>query len=163
MGIPEADVRVDISASVDRVWELVSDITLMPGFSTELEYVEWAQGFDGPTLGAQFLGRNRHPAIGEWTTRSHIVAFDPPRVFGWAVGDPGNPAAIWRFELTPTADGTRLVYTAGIGPGRSGVSMMIERDPDRAEQIIRSRLRQFTTGMAATIAGIKELAENGAT
>lgn len=31
-GIPEAAVRVDITASPERVWELVTDISLMPRF-----------------------------------------------------------------------------------------------------------------------------------
>ena len=154
-----ASVSIDIPASPERVWELVTDITLMPRFSTELRSTAWADGFGAAELGAQFLGTNRHPAIGEWTTTSHIVDFEPPRLFGWAVGNPENPAAVWRFELSPTASGTRLTYTARIGPGRSGVSMLIERDPGRAEEIISRRLGQFRAGMHATLTGIRELAQ----
>ncbi len=89
-----ASVEAEIAASPERVWELVADITLMPRFSAELQSAEWADGFDQADLGAEFLGTNRHPAIGEWTTRSRIVAFDPPRLFSWAVGDPQTPAAL---------------------------------------------------------------------
>ena len=155
----EAAVSVDISAPPDRVWELVTDITLMPRFSTELLSIAWADGFTAPELGAQFLGTNRHVAIGEWTTRSEIVEFEPPRLFGWAVGDPEKPAAVWQFELSPTSQGTRLSYTARIGPGPSGVSMLIGREPDRAEEIVERRLGQFRAGMRATVEGIRELAE----
>lgn len=158
---PGVEVHAVVAAPVNRVWDLVSDITLMPGFSTELQSVEWADGFDGPGLGAEFLGCNRHPAIGDWTTRSRVVEFDPPRVFAWAVGDPAAPAALWRFELAPATDGTRLRYTARIGPGKSGVTMLIDREPDRAEEIVSRRLRQFLAGMEATVAGIKKLAETG--
>ncbi len=158
---PGVEVHAAVFAAPDRVWDLVSDITLMPTFSAELQSVEWADGFDGPALGAEFLGANRHPAIGDWTTRSRIVEFDPPRVFAWAVGDPAAPAAVWRFELTPATDGTRLRYTARMGPGKSGVTMLIDREPDRAADIVARRLRQWLAGMAATVAGVKELAEAG--
>ena len=156
--VREASVSIDIPASPQRVWELVTDITLMPRFSTELQSTAWADGFGTAELGAQFLGTNRHPAIGEWTTTSHIVDFEPLRLFGWAVGNPEKPAAVWRFELSPTTGGTRLSYTARIGPGSSGVSMLIDREPERAEEIISRRLAQFRAGMQATLAGIRELA-----
>lgn len=159
VGVPEAAVSVDISASPERVWELITDISLMPRFSTELLSTAWVEGFGGPALGAQFLGTNRHPAIGEWTTRSEIIEFDPPRAFGWAVGDSGNPAAVWRFGLSPTAEGTRLRYAARIGPGPSGVTMLIDRQPERAGDIVRRRLAQFEAAMHATVAGIRELSE----
>ena len=158
---PGVEVHAAVSAPPDRVWDLVSDITLMPGFSTELQSVAWAEGFDGPGLGAEFLGSNSNPAIGDWTTLSRIVEFDPPRVFAWAVGDPAAPAALWRFELVPATDGTRLRYAARIGPGRSGVTMLIDRAPDRATEIVARRLRQLLAGMETTVAGIKKLAESG--
>ena len=158
MTVHEASVSIDIPASPERVWELVTDITLMPRFSTELQSTAWVDGFDSAALGAQFLGTNRHPAIGEWTTTSYIVDFEPRKLFGWAVGNPEKPAAIWHFALTPIPEGTRLTYTAQIGPGSSGVTMLIARGPDRAEEIIARRLAQFRTGMQTTLAGIAELA-----
>lgn len=156
---PETVVEADIAAPAERVWELISDITLMPRFSGELQRVEWAEGFDAASLGARFQGTNRHPAIGEWTTTSQIVDFDPPRSFGWAVGDPGLPAAIWLFEVFPAGMGSRLRYTARLGPGRSGVTMLVEREPDRAAEIIDRRLTQWRAGMLAVVSGIKGLAE----
>ena len=98
--------------------------------------------------------------MGEWTTSSQIVVFDPPRCFGWAVGDPDAPAATWTFELQPSGAGTVLDYRARIGPGRSGVTMLIERQPHRAAAIVEDRLTQFRAGMRATLEGIRERAEN---
>jgi hypothetical protein len=151
---------VDIAAPPPRVWELVTDIALMPELSRELLGVQWAEGFSGPAVGAQFLGRNRNPVIGEWTTCSTIVAFDEHERFGWAVGDPESPAATWLFELTPIAEGTRLSYTARLGPGPSGVTMLIAREPHRGAEIVSRRLGQWRTGVAATLAGIRDRAEN---
>jgi len=38
--------------------------------------------------------------------------------------------------------------------------MMIEREPDRAEQLIDDRMRQWVAGMEAVVAGVKALAES---
>ncbi|MCB1289984.1 SRPBCC family protein [Mycolicibacterium sp.] len=157
----EVRVRRAIAAPPARVWELISDITVMPRFSTELQSVEWADGFDRPVIGAQFLGVNIHPAVGQWTSRSQIVILDPPRRFGWVVGDPETPSADWTFEVNPAPSGTELCFTARIGPGPSGVSMMIERQPHLATEIIAGRLGQFRKGMEDTLRGIGELAEGG--
>lgn len=156
----EASVSLDIAATPERVWEVVSDVTLMPQWSAELLSVEWAEGSSGPALGAEFLGRNRHEAVGEWTTRSQIVVFEPSRTFGWAVGDVQNPSATWTFELEPIPGGTRLSYRARIGPGRSGVTMLIEREPHRAQEIVERRVAQFRASMRTTLEGIRERAEN---
>lgn len=161
MEVHATSTQTEVSAAPYRVWAVVTDITVMPSFSTELIGVEWAEGFTQPELGAQFVGRNRHPAIGEWTTRSQIVTFDPPKAFRWVVGSPETPSATWSFALSPAVDGTLLKYTAQIGPGPSGVTMMIERNPGRASQIIENRLAQLREAMAMTLAGIRVLAEAG--
>lgn len=158
MSLPRITVHLDIPAPPQRVWDVVTDISVMPRFSTELQSVEWAEGFSGAEPGAQFLGTNRNEAIGEWTVRCHVVEFEPHRIFGWAVHDIESPAATWRFALIPTDVGTRLSYTAQIGPGRSGVTYLISRDPDRAEEIIANRLEVFRVGMTATLEGIRALA-----
>lgn len=152
---------VDIAAPPERVFDVITDITVMPRFSTELVGVQWAEGCTGPALGAKFIGTNRNPVIGEWQTVSEIITLDPPHTFGWAVGPLENPAATWTFDLMPTPAGTRLSYIAQIGPGPSGVTMLIERRPDRARQIVEGRLMQLQTAMSATLAGVRELAETG--
>ena len=157
MSVREVSVSLDIPVPPQRVWDVITDVTVMPRFSSELQHVEWDAGFSGAGLGARFLGTNRHPAVGEWTTRSEIVEFEPCRVFGWAVGDPSKPAATWSFALSPTDAGTRLTYTGRIGPGRSGVSMLIGREPDRAAEIVANRLEEFRAGITATLAGIRDL------
>ena len=162
MNGPTVSVCIEIAAPIQRVWQFVSDITLMPGLSEELQSVEWVDG-DAPGLGAQFRGTNTHPLVGTWTTQSCVVDFDPPQVFGWSVGNRDAPAATWRFDLTQTGPATTVLrYTAVIGPGPSGVSMLIAREPHRREQIISNRLRAFERAMEATVAGIKQLAESTA-
>lgn len=156
---PTVSVTEHMGAPAQRVWELVSDIGLLPRFSEELQSVEWVDG-DSPATGARFAGTNVHPLMGEWTTQSYVTRYEPPRVFAWAVGDPETPAATWQFDVFDDDGGTTVRYTACIGEGRSGVSMMLAREPDRRDEILASRLNQFERGMVATLRGIKELAES---
>lgn len=157
---PTVEVPIEIDAPPERVWAIVSDIERMPEGSPELQAVEWLDGRSGPELGARFAGHNRHQALGEWSTTSQIVEYDPPRVFAWAVGDPEWPAAIWRFSLEAQEGGTLLRHWVQVGPGRSGLSVAIERMPDKEQKIVFVRLREFEANMGATLAAIKRLAED---
>ena len=103
---PSVEVRIWIDAAPTRVWELVSDIGLMPAMSTELQSVEWLDGATGAATGARFAGRSRHEAMGEWEAVSHVVECEPERAFAWAIEDPAEPAALWRFRLEPKDGGT---------------------------------------------------------
>lgn len=158
---PTVEVSTWIAANPDRVWNLASDIELMPTISDELQAVQWVDGADGPRLGARFVGHNKHEARGEWSTTSRIVSFDEPREFAWAVGAPDNPSATWRFRLTPRDGGTTLVFWAQLGPGPSGLSLAIDAAPEKEQKIVFVRLREWETAITKTLAAIKGLAEHG--
>ncbi|MEU3829394.1 SRPBCC family protein [Streptomyces sp. NPDC029080] len=156
---PTVEVRTWIDASPDRVWQLVSDITLMPALSEELRSVHWLDGADAPAVGARFVGHSRHEALGEWSTTSHVVECEPGRVLAWAVQDPDEPAALWRFRLRPENGGTELSEWMQLGPGRSGLSFAIDRMPDKEQKIVFVRLREFERSITATLEHIKQRAE----
>ncbi len=156
---PTAQAQTWIDADPQRVWELVADIELMPTLSAELQSVHWLEGHGGPALGARFVGHSRHPDLGEWSTTSEVVEYTVAEVFAWAVQDPADPTAIWRFTLRPQDGGTLLTQWMQLGPGRSGLSLAIERMPDKEQKIVFVRLREFENAMTTTVGRIKELAE----
>ncbi|MFF3762671.1 SRPBCC family protein [Streptomyces sp. NPDC001922] len=167
---PGVDGEVYIEAVPARVWDLVTDIGLPARLSPELQRTEWADGATGPALGARFTGYNRHPGLGEWRTVSHVVALQDQRAFAWVVvdpdgrfgepsADPSHPLATWRFDIEPEGAGTRLRQSARIGPARSGVSLAIDRMPERETEIVAMRLDELRTNIDATLRGIKALAE----
>jgi hypothetical protein len=156
---PTTETEVFVAAPPAQVWPHVTEIMTPARVGTELQEATWLEAGDGPCLGARFKGRNYHPARGEWETTSTVVDFVPERRFGWAVGDPDLPAALWRLELAPETDGTRLRYWAQMGPGPSGMTAVIETMPDKEEAIIARRLQEWETNMTATITGIKQLVE----
>ena len=149
------DVHIDAAAAV--VWPFLCDINAPAAFSQEFQGAEWLD--DGPALGATFRGRNQHKVVGEWSAVCTVTAFDEQRAFEWTIGEPDFPAARWRFDLEPEGDGSRLRFTATIGPAPSGLTPAIERMPDREEEIVARRLSEHNANMQLTVEGYKQLAE----
>ncbi|PVY96540.1 SRPBCC family protein [Actinomycetospora cinnamomea] len=163
---PTAEAAVHVEAPPARVWPLVSDIAVVAETSEELQEAQWLPAPDGPAegdapaVGHRFRGRNAHPQVGEWETVSEVVECDEERAFAWAVTDPANPTALWRFTLRPVAGGTELRQRARMGPGPSNLTTVIERMPDKEERLVAGRLREWQQGIERTLAGIKQRAES---
>ena len=153
---PQVEVSTFVDAPPERVWEIAVDLSRMGEWSDENKGGEWLDGEPGP--GHRFRGRNE---LGDmaWETVSVVTEFDPPRAFEWAVGDPKNASATWRYDLSPEGSGTRLRQSAVMGPGPSGLTAAIERMPDKEERILERRCEQHRRNMSATIEGIKAAAE----
>jgi uncharacterized protein YndB with AHSA1/START domain len=154
---PSTEVDILIDAPIERVWQLVTDIDLPGQFSTEFLGADWLDA--APRVGARFVGRNRHPALGDWETTSFVNRFEPLRVFGWAVTDPHNPSSSWWFELEQEPGGVRLRQGTRMGPAPSGLTIAITAMPHKEGRIIARRLQEYETNMRATVEGIKHLAE----
>ncbi|MFO7699981.1 MAG: SRPBCC family protein, partial [Acidimicrobiia bacterium] len=88
-----------------------------------------------------------------------VVECEENSIFSWVVNDPDDPVATWTFLLQSTEEGTLLTYHRVIGTGRSGLSMAIERNPDREEEIIAHRDEVHRAHMQAVVDGIQALAE----
>ena len=122
---------VDIAATPERVWELVSDLPAMGSYSPENTGGSWIGGATGPALGAVFRGRNGR-GLHRWSTRCTVTRCDPARSFAFAVSAPlGLPVSEWSFDLESTEGGCRLTETwtdrrgaliAGVGRVVSGVA-----------------------------------------
>ena len=153
---PSTEVEVTVAAPAERVWRYVSDIGLPARFSTEFKGAEW---IDEPGVGARFVGRNEHPALGAWETTSWVMRYEPPRAFEWAVSDPDDPSATWWFAIEDAEGGVVLRQGGRMGPARSGLSIAIDAMPDKEERIIARRLEEWRSNMQATLDGVKALAE----
>lgn len=154
---PTVEVEAIVDAHVERVWSLVCDVNLGGRFSTEFRGARWID--DGPALGARFLGRNEHPALGSWETTSWVNRYEPGRAFGWAVSDPDHPSATWWYTLEELTAGVRLCHGGRMGPAPSGLTIAISRMPDKEDRIVARRLEEWKRSMQATVEGIKALAE----
>lgn len=151
---PRAEVDVEVPAPPDEVWPHVADIGLSPRHSDENVRTEWLDGVTEPAVGARFAGFNESGEF-RWTTTCTVVACDEPRRFAWVVEDPEDPVGTWGFDLEPTEEGTRLRQWVELGPGPSGLTAAIARNPDREEQIVARRLEALATSMRRNVEGVR--------
>ena len=159
--LPTVQVDIFINASPASVWELATDLNRVGEWSPEYQGGEWIDGATGPVVGARFSGRNKR-GDREWESTSTVTEAIPSQTFAWAVGaHPSNPAATWRFDLTPEAAGTRVRQHVQMGPGSSGLTAAIAVKPDRESDIIAARIKEHTRNMQATLEGLKSHAECG--
>ena len=156
---PGTVVEIDIKAAPPVVWPFVTDINFGAAFSEEFLGARWADGVDGPALGAEFIGTNTHPARGTWDVPCFVHRFERHRQFGWVTSDPDNPGAQWRFELASIAGATRLRYALILGPGPSGLSPAIAAMPDKEPRILARRIGEHRANMQQVVEGIKAAAE----
>jgi hypothetical protein len=97
----------EIAAPADKVWEMVSDLARMGDWSPENIGGKWTKGASGPALGAMFEGMNKK-GFRRWSTTATVVAFEPGRLFEFAVTSGPMAIANWRYEFESTASGCRV-------------------------------------------------------
>jgi hypothetical protein len=151
---PSVEVELVIEAPMKQIWDLITDINLPAGYSTEFVGADWID--DGPALGARFAGRNRHDALGEWETISWVNLYEPMHSFGWAVSDPSNPSATWWFHLEHRSDAVAVRQGGRMGPAPSGLTIAITAMPEKEERIVLRRLEEWKRNMTYTLQGIKQ-------
>ena len=106
----QASVSVDVTASPETVWSVVSDLGRMGEWSPETVRVRWKgapPGAGGPAIGATFKGTNRI-GLRRWSTKGTVVAAEANRKLAWDVASLGLPIARWTYTIEPTETGARL-------------------------------------------------------
>jgi uncharacterized protein YndB with AHSA1/START domain len=151
----QVSVSVDIAASPEVVWSLVSDLARMGEWSPECTGVKWAGsalGPAGPSVGAVFKGKNRI-GIRRWSTKGTIVAAEPNQRIAWDVAALGLPVARWSYTIGPSDSGCQVTETWEdkrgaiinfVGPLSTGV---------------KDRAAHNEAGMRATLDRLKVAAE----
>lgn len=140
---------IDIDAAPDVVWQLIADITRMGEWSPECWKAEWVHGATGPVVGAHFHGYNRAGSF-EWDAPCIVTECEPGKLFAFEVPRDGDVLTKWRFELAPTANGTRLT--------ESFDAPMINVEGARSN--FEGRFEMLQKAIGKTIANIKAAAES---
>ena len=157
---PTAEVSIEVNTSPEAVWELITDPEFPASVSSELQEASWVDADEG-ALGVTLFGRNKHEAIGEWTTESLVVEWSPLSHWSWMIGDAPHQSSQWWFEMAEHKNGAVLVtQRVRIGPGDSGLSPAIDAMPDKEERIVAGRMKFHEANMTANLEALKARLED---
>ncbi|MGI9607949.1 MAG: SRPBCC family protein [Acidimicrobiales bacterium] len=104
----QIETNVDINSSPEIVWNILTDLESYPDWNP---FVLSAEG--NVAVGERLTNRLQNPGGKAMTIRPTVTAADPGETFEWLgrLGVPGVFDGRHRFELHPTATGTRLVHS----------------------------------------------------
>jgi hypothetical protein len=143
---------LEIEATPDRLYEMVSDMTRMGDWSPECRQVEWLEGSSGPAEGARFMGHNKGGPGGlmKWTRKGRVLAADPGREFAFVTEEGGHESTEWRYRFEVNAGATRVTE-----------SYKVWRIPAwaRVLDVPTNRARELHEHMGRTLEQLKNAAE----
>lgn len=150
----QIQASIEIDATPEQVWALISDPTRMPEWSPQCRKSIVRGG--GPVgVGTTTLNVNRRGAL-LWPTRSKVKEFVPGKRFAFKIAENGT---VWSYDLEPTATGTRVTESRHAPDGVSKVSNFLTKYVLGGTDDFEVELEQ---GMKQTLERIKATAE-GAT
>ena len=148
-------VSIDIAATPDEVYALVSDITRMGEWSPECVDCSWTKGATGPEVGARFKARNKGARGPAWRNTPTVTVARPGHEFAFNRTGPGVGSYTWRYVMEPTTTGTRLTESFEaekvLGPVMTFITEKWTGSSNRDADLRR--------GMTTTLARLKAAAE----
>ncbi|TFI45768.1 SRPBCC family protein [Rhodococcus sp. 1R11] len=113
------EATIDIDASPQAVWSVVSDLQRMGEWSPQCMKMKV---FGGPVgKGTRTLNINRKGLL-VWPTSAKVVTFEPNKALAFRIVE---NKTIWSYTLTPTATGTTVVEKREAPSGTSAVSSLL--------------------------------------
>jgi hypothetical protein len=144
---------VEIAASPEAVYAMVSDITRMGEWSPEAVGGEWIDSGTG-NVGDRFTGKNR-TSEREWTRECEVAEANSGRGFTFVVGGVEANCTWWSYELEPLVTGTKLTERWWI----------VNKTPALASatpEQFAGRVELTKSMLSETLQGIKAAAESSA-
>ena len=101
------ETSIDIEASPESVYAILTDLTRISELSPECYKAEWEGDGTSAVVGAKFRGYNDNGG-NKWDQGCVVVAAEPGKEWSFEVpGDDGR-GTIWRYQIQATSDGCRV-------------------------------------------------------
>lgn len=142
-----------VAAEPTALFDLVTDIGRTGEWSPICTGCWWDDPAEAGRVGSWFTGRNETPQR-TWETRSKVVVADRPREFAFEVGD---GFVRWGYSFRAADEGT--IVTESWHFRAAGIAMFHDKYGEQAPSEIAERTRAARTGIPATLAAIKRIAE----
>lgn len=98
------NASIEIEASPEAVWNLLTDLSRISELSPECYKAEWDGGSTGPVAGATFHGYNEAGG-NKWDVGCEVVAADPGREWAFKIPADDGRDTVWRYQIEPSAAG----------------------------------------------------------
>lgn len=144
------EASIEIAASPESVYDLVSDVTRMGEWSPEAVGADWVDGGTG-AAGDWFDGHNRSGER-EWTRACQVARADRGQDFTFVVGGVEENCTWWSYEMQPADGGTRLTERWWLVNKTPGIAAATEEQ-------FNQRVDFTLTMLHETLASIKATAE----
>lgn len=142
---------IEIAASPERVFNVLSDLPGMGDLSPENTGGQWLDGATTARRGARFRGTNEQDGD-EWSTIAKVTLFEPPTSFAFEVTWHRFRISRWEYVIQATDAGCRVTES-----WKDRRNAVIRRDGD-TDTFKRA---EFTKeSIHATLAALKEICES---
>ncbi|MYR07085.1 SRPBCC family protein [Gordonia sp. SID5947] len=153
MAAPLIEESIDINASAEEVWAVISDLKRMGEWSPQCKKMIIRGGTIG--LGTKSVNINRRGAL-VWPTTSKVVRFTPAKELAFRVAE---NRTVWSYTIAPSTTGVTLTEKREVGNGTTKVSSFLV---DKMMGGTTNFEAELKLGMAETLEKIKRAAESSA-
>ena len=147
---------IEINASPETVWSLVTDMERYGEWSSENTGGYWRKNEDGVPgtgeVGDEFVGINRR-GDDEWKALVEIIVREENKAFAFATGVSAMNLIHWRYDIEPTDSGTTLTESWAL---MNLSPLMIEH----GDEEIQYRAANAKESITETLKGMKAAAES---
>lgn len=142
---------IEIAASPEVVYDLITDVTRMGEWSPECYRCEWLDGATAAAPGVRFRGYNRRGPL-RWKRTAVVDTADRGREFGFTTLNDGadREETRWRYLMEASASGTLL---------SESFQFLWCSLPNRLVEALMPRGRQVNRGIDETLQRVKQTAE----
>jgi uncharacterized protein YndB with AHSA1/START domain len=148
---PVLEESIDIAATPDTVWTLVSDVRRMSEWSPQVESTR-LKGAEHVADGVEFTNLNTNGSF-QWTTHGTVVRLDSGREIAFRIKENW---AIWSLRLEPTSGGTKLTQRRESPDGSPAATVQVIDAYLGGQDAFTQSMRD---GMRRTLQAIKAAAE----
>ena len=141
---------VEIAATPEQVYAVVSDLRRMGELSPECRSVEWVDGATGPSPGARFVGHNRGGPM-KWSRYGRVISADAGREFSFVTEEGGREGTLWTYHLARSGAGTSVTESYEVRWIPWWMHIV---------DVVTFRRRQLARNLATTLDRLKALVES---
>ena len=145
------EASIEINASPEAVYALVSDLPRMEEWSPENIGGEWQGGGSG-NVGDRYIGHNRTSARA-WSVPVMVTVAERGRCFEFVTRPDEGPYVRWTYRLEPSGTGTRVTEVWD-------VEQLPPPLQSWTQEQLEERVRYTEDMLTKTLAALKKTAES---